>query len=141
MNREMKLIHYGEIVQKWWDELQNHFQNVETGAFIVMPNHIHGIIMITDCRGAVLAPRDNSNFKILETPEIDNELMKQKKFMKKDGGINQGGETPPLCAPTLGQIYEHIIRSEHDLQNKTDYIESNPMLWDEDDMNPININS
>jgi putative transposase len=34
--------------------------------------------------------------------------------------------------------YEHIIRDEKDLQNKTDYIESNPMLWDEDDENPIN---
>jgi REP element-mobilizing transposase RayT len=36
--------------------------------------------------------------------------------------------------------YEHIIRKETDLQNKTDYIESNPLLWDEDDENPINSN-
>jgi len=35
--------------------------------------------------------------------------------------------------------YEHIIRDENDLKNKTDYIEANPMLWDEDDENPINI--
>jgi REP element-mobilizing transposase RayT len=35
--------------------------------------------------------------------------------------------------------YEHIIRDETDLQNKTDYIESNPLLWDEDDENPANI--
>jgi hypothetical protein len=35
--------------------------------------------------------------------------------------------------------YEHIIRDEIDLQNKTDYIESNPLLWDEDDGNPINL--
>jgi putative transposase len=35
--------------------------------------------------------------------------------------------------------YEHIIRNEQDLQNKTDYIEANPMLWDQDDENPINI--
>ena len=33
--------------------------------------------------------------------------------------------------------YEHIIRNERDLQNKTDYIEANPMLWAEDDENPI----
>jgi putative transposase len=33
--------------------------------------------------------------------------------------------------------YEHIIRNEQDLQNKTDYIEVNPMLWDEDDENPM----
>jgi hypothetical protein len=33
--------------------------------------------------------------------------------------------------------YEHIIRNEQDLQNKTDYINANPMLWDQDDENPI----
>jgi len=32
--------------------------------------------------------------------------------------------------------YEHIIRDETDLQNKTDYIDANPMLWDEDENNP-----
>lgn len=164
MNKEMKLSLYGEIAQKWWDEIPTHFPNVETGAFIVMPNHAHGIIMITDRRGAVLAPRDNPNFNKIETPELDNE------FMEQDISIKRGGDTPPLRAPTLGQIvayfkyqstkemnassqtgvvtkfwqrnyYEHIIRSEQDLQNKTDYIEANPMLWDEDDMNPINIKS
>jgi hypothetical protein len=35
--------------------------------------------------------------------------------------------------------YEHIIRNERDLQNKTDYIEANPLLWDQDHENPANI--
>ena len=35
--------------------------------------------------------------------------------------------------------YEHIIRDEQDLQNKSDYIEANPALWDEDDNNPRNL--
>jgi REP element-mobilizing transposase RayT len=34
--------------------------------------------------------------------------------------------------------YEHIIRDEKDLQNKTDYIEANPMLWNKDDQHPRN---
>lgn len=33
--------------------------------------------------------------------------------------------------------YEHIIRNEKDLQNKTNYIESNSLLWNEDDVNPV----
>jgi len=36
--------------------------------------------------------------------------------------------------------YEHVIRNKTDLQNKTDYIETNPLLWDKDDENPINTN-
>ncbi len=150
MNKEMELSQYGEIVQKWWQEIPVHFPNVETGAFVVMPNHIHGIIFIHEGRGAVPAPDDNVS------------------------QYAQGGETPPLQTstfrgtPTLGQIvayfkyqatkemnkvektgtvtkfwqrnyHEHILRNETDLQNKTEYIEANPLLWDEDDENPVNV--
>ncbi len=34
--------------------------------------------------------------------------------------------------------YEHILRDETDLRNKTEYIEANPLLWEQDDENPIN---
>lgn len=153
---EMYLNEYGEIVQKWWHEIPNHFPNVVLGAFVIMPNHVHGIIWIIDKRrGEVISPHNDPNNNILN-----------KNF---DGTSNQGGDAsqPPLQKPTLGQIvayfkyqstkemnrietdkaitkfwqrnyYEHVIRDEKDLQNKTDYIESNPMLWDEDDENPIN---
>jgi REP element-mobilizing transposase RayT len=126
---------------------------VELGAFVIMPNHVHGIIWIIDeRRGEVLSPRYNPNSNNLD--------------LYKDPSTNQGRETLPLQKPTLGQIvayfkyqstkemnsietdkaitkfwqrnyYEHIIRDEKDLQNKTDYIESNPALWDRDDENPI----
>jgi len=154
---EMYLNKYDDVVQKWWDEIPNHFPNVELGAFIIMPNHVHGIIWIIDERkGEVLSPRDNPN--------------KNNQDVNSDSTNNLGGDAsqPPLQHPTLGQIvayfkyqstkemnrietdkavtkfwqrnyYEHIIRDEKDLQNKTDYIESNPMLWDEDEDNPRNL--
>lgn len=48
---------------------------------------------------------------------------------------------PEFKETPIGQrnYYEHIIRNEKDLQNKTDYIEANLMLWGQDDENPINI--
>lgn len=154
VNQEMMLSPYGEIVQKWWEEIPVHFLNVETGAFVVMPNHVHGIIYILDGRGTVPVPKDDG----------ENSISKNNETF----GVIQGGETPPLRMPTLGQIiayfkyqstkemnkvdntgtvtkfwqrnyYEHIIRNEKDLQNKTDYIEANPRLWDEDDENPVNV--
>jgi hypothetical protein len=42
----MLLNEYGEIVMKCWDTIPGHFDNLETDEFIVMPNHIHGIIKI-----------------------------------------------------------------------------------------------
>lgn len=155
VNQEMMLSPYGEIVQKWWEEIPVHFLNVETGAFVIMPNHIHGIIYILEeRRGTVPVPKDDGEITISQNDEMV--------------GVIQGGGTPPLRRPTLGQIiayfkyqstkemnkadntgtvtkfwqrnyYEHIIRDETDLQNKTDYIESNPLLWDEDDENPANV--
>lgn len=158
VNSEMMLSPYGEIVQKWWQEIPVHFTNVETGAFVIMPNHVHGIIYILDGRGTVPVPKDDGENIITPNTEMF--------------GVIEGGETPPLRifngTPTLGQIvayfkyqstkemnkvetadavtkfwqrnyYEHIIRNETDLQNKTDYIEANPHLWDEDDENPANM--
>jgi putative transposase len=128
---------------------------VGLGAFIIMPNHIHGIIfIIARRRGEVLSPHDNPNHNI------------QNAYV--DETYKQGGATPPLREPTLGQIvayfkyqstkqmnrietekaitkfwqrnyYEHIIRDEKDLQNKTDYINANPSLWDDDENNPRNV--
>ena len=142
-NKEMQLNQLGKIADECWQEIPNHFPNIELGAYVIMPNHIHGIIFISDGRGAVLAP-DEKNLH-----------------------YEKGGETPPLRKPTLGQIiayfkyqstkemnllgntgavtrfwqrnyYEHILRNEKELKNKTEYIEANPLLREQDEENPIN---
>jgi len=154
---EMHLNNYSQIVQKWWIEIPNHFPNVDLGAFVIMPNHIHGIIFITtERRGEVISPRDSPR----DDPNSNN------LDPHIDTSMNLGGETPPPHKPTLGQIvayfkyqstkemnrietknaitqfwqrnyYEHIIRNERDLQRVTDYIHANPLRWDEDDENLV----
>lgn len=167
VNKEMRFSPFGEIVQKWWREIPTHFPNTETGAFVIMPNHVHGIVFIVERRGMVSVPRDNQNHNKMDLFELKNKPLEQGDEINKNVSASMGGETPPLRVPTLGQVvayfkyqstkemntvenagtvtkfwqrnyYEHIIRDEKDLQNKTDYIESNPLLWDEDDENPLN---
>ncbi len=101
---EMVLNETGKIIQKWWDDIPHHFPGVETGAFVIMPNHVHGIIIIHDRRGAVPAPLlapfvsggENQGGNVLN----DNE----------QGGETLSGETPPLQTkkPTLGQIVAYF---------------------------------
>jgi len=148
VNGEMRLNRYGEIVQKWWEDIPQHFANVETGVFVIMPNHVHGIIIISDGRrGTVPVPQEE------ETPKTGGETPKL------------GGETPPLRKPTLGKVvayfkyqstkeinaleggpvtklwqrnyYEHIIRNQHDLEQTWRYVEANPAQWDTDEENII----
>jgi putative transposase len=164
VNGDVRLNKYGKIIETCWQEIANHFQNVELGAFIVMPNHFHGIIYIVERRGAVPAPRNRqteNNFEELQ--KIKNRELNAPE--NSNLSTNRGGETPPLRRPTLGQMmayfkyqstkrmnvlsntgvitklwqrnyYEHIIRDEQDLQNKTEYIQANPLLWEQDDENP-----
>ena len=161
IDNEMCLSPYGEIAQKWWDDIPIHFPNVETGAFVIMPNHTHGNIFIfEERRGEVVSPRNDpnqDNQKFIIDKEISHNV---------DESMKQGGETLPLRRPTLGQIiayfkyqstkemnkietdkavtkfwqrnyYEHIIRNEKELKQKTDYILDNPTRWDDDEENPI----
>lgn len=47
INGEMVLSNIGRIVKKFWYEIPNHFTRVVLDQYIVMPNHIHGIVVIT----------------------------------------------------------------------------------------------
>ena len=50
-NETVELSPIGKIAHEFWFEIPKHFQNVQLDAFVVMPNHIHGIIFIDDdCR-------------------------------------------------------------------------------------------
>lgn len=55
-NGEMVLNDAGRVVESVWCALPDRFPSIELDAFVVMPNHFHGIIVICDCVGAGLAP-------------------------------------------------------------------------------------
>ena len=48
INDAMQLSGAGVAIQRWWFELKSKFATVETDEFVIMPNHLHGIVVITD---------------------------------------------------------------------------------------------
>src|SRR5512133_3965163 len=48
VNEQMMLNDFGKIAEECWRAIPEHFPNVELGAYVMMPNHIHGIIVIKD---------------------------------------------------------------------------------------------
>lgn len=77
LNGEMTLSDAGHTVQACWDDLPNHYSHVQLDAFIVMPNHVHGVIVLVDDTavvgaGLIPAPTTESPPKRHGLPEIVN---------------------------------------------------------------------
>ncbi len=144
VNGEMVLNDFGKIADECWRAIPDHFPVVELGAYMVMPNHVHGIIVITDNgRGAALLrpydqPDINDNpYKINVKPGSLGAIVRSYKSAVSYRIHKEHNAT----GIWQRNYYEHIIRDQTDLQNKTDYIEANPMLWDEDENNPQYVQS
>jgi REP element-mobilizing transposase RayT len=135
---EMQLNEFGKIVGRCWYDLSNHYKNMELDCFVIMPNHIHGIINIVGA-GLKPAPTDGgiSPFKPAPTenhglPEIIRAL---KTFSARK--INQIRKNPGMPV-WQRNYYEHVVRGENDLARIREYIINNPAQWDNDSNNPRN---
>ena len=140
-NREIIFDHNSikNMIKKWWEKLPNKFHNVEIDEFIVMPNHIHGIIFIVGvvvvgadpcvCPNEKLGEHTGSPlhkivqwFKTMTTNEYINNV-KMFGWKSFDGKLWQRN------------YYEHIIRNEKELDVVRKYIINNPLQWDFDKNN------
>ena len=157
VNGEMRLNKAGQIVQWEWQELPKRLHYMELGAYVVMPNHFHGILIFREHVGATRQGLTNAHIGNVAMPDVTTDGI--------DGSPLPRGPRPKSLGAAMAQFksrvtkrlwkipslrgtpvwqrnyYEHIIRNEKDLHNKTDYINANPLLWNEDNENPLNIES
>ena len=124
---EMRLSSFGDIVKACWEELPHHYQNIQLDEFVVMPNHVHGIIIIFDDdmvrAGLRPAPTGGKPYPLSEI------VRAFKSFSAR--GINALRNTPGV--PVWQRNYfEHVIRSEKSLHRIQEYIIDNAMRWDFD---------
>jgi REP element-mobilizing transposase RayT len=155
VNGEMKLNKVGKIVEWEWLELSKRLQYVELGAHVVMPNHFHGIVFIHESVGAtrqgqIRSRPDPEALQTIAREGIDGSPLPQGPKPASLGAIISQFKSrvtkriwkfPEFKNTPIWQrnYYEHILRDETDLRNKTEYIEANPLLWDQDDENPVHL--
>lgn len=155
VNGEMRLNRVGEIVQWEWLELPKRLCFLELGVFVVMPNHFHGILIFHENVGATRLDLANTHSGKVPVPHVITKGIDGSPLPRGPKPASLGAimaqfksrvtkrlwKIPSLQGTPIWQrnYYEHVIRDERDLQNKTDYIEANPMLWEEDDENPLGI--
>ncbi|MCL4562022.1 MAG: transposase [Chloroflexi bacterium] len=136
---EMALNEYGRLVQYTWDDLPNHIPGIELGAFVIMPNHIHGLVMIV-VAGSVGAGSKHAHVNIVarskpaptELTPLSEIVRQLKTFSARR--INQARHTPGI--PVWQRNYwEHIVRSEESAIKICNYIQNNPQMWATDQLN------
>ena len=136
---ELHLSQYGEIILKWGNEIPIHFSNVKTGTFVIMPNHVHGIIFITDeLDKEVQTMIVNSRSLAQGKPTLGQIIAYFKYQSTKE--MNAANNLNVITKFWQRNYYEHIVRNEKELKQKINYILSNPSRWEEDQENPKNKN-
>jgi REP element-mobilizing transposase RayT len=141
---EMRLNDAGRLVTAIWDSLPQRYQGLEVDAFAVMPNHVHGIVVIHDPVGAIHeSPGSDSDVKIgaiRESPQQSRRTMTLSKvvgYLKMNTArrINQSRDNPGV--PVWQRDYfERVIRDEQELAAIRQYIAENPTKWAEDENHP-----
>jgi putative transposase len=128
---KMQLNNVGQIAKAAWDELPAKFPLVRLDAFIVMPNHVHGIIMV----GAqFIAPKINEG--VMNHAPTLGEMVRAYKA-RSTRLIRQAG-TPNFAWQR--NYYEHVVRNEESLNRVRQYIVNNPTHWTIDRENPAATN-
>jgi len=130
-NGILSLTTLGKLAEYTWYDLPNHNSHIGLDEFVVMPNHIHGIIIIqnNDIVGAGSEPTPTITIRH-GLPEIIRQF---KTFSAHRINKKRQMKGYPVWQRNY---YEHIIRGDKELYQIRKYILDNPNKWDSDKENP-----
>jgi putative transposase len=136
----------GKMVNEWWLKIPQRFKNVQLDEYQIMPNHLHGIIVIVNgqthgqngqTHGSAPTDAGAGTGMGLRLPKIIQwfKTMTTNAYIR---GVKNYNWT--LFNKRLWQrnYYENIIRTQNDLDKIRKYIKNNPQIWDRDRNNPKN---
>lgn len=129
----MVLSQWGEIVDEEWRRTETVRANVELDAYVIMPNHLHGVVLIVEDATANGSANQYQNAKLQNTAGSLGQIVGHFKSIatKRIRSV-----VAPCDAPVWQRgYYEHIIRNEESLNEIRAYIVSNPRRWSEDSLN------
>ena len=107
---------HGKIVEKTILDIDRQYSDLSIDKYVIMPNHIHLLISVTDNGASRTPPPTAANARI---PSVISTL---KRFTNKACGISLWQRS----------YYEHVVRNEDDYREIWDYIDTNPARWADD---------
>ncbi len=148
MDGKMQLSEIGNLAKKYWQEIPQHFPFVQLDAFVVMPNHVHGIILIDkpqNVENGCNVYVETRHCLVSTTPTNDEpKTIGQKRFQ------NQGKNTLSSIIGSYKSVvtknarkihagfawqsrfHDHIIRNNESFEKIKSYIIENPLKWNDD---------
>jgi len=150
---EMVLNEAGTMIEKWRNELINKFSNIELDQDVIMPNHLHGIIMIckpqdktvgTDLRvcpeiGEYINRSEHTGSPLRMKKNTISHMVQWFKTMTTNEYIRHvrnDGWKPFKGKLWQRNFHERVIRNEDELNRIREYILNNPLKWHLDRDNP-----
>ena len=147
---EMRLSEWGQVASRYWMRIPDHFQHVQLDAWVVMPNHMHGIIVITR-KGEASPANDPSTHNLTLDPARPQDTAHARDASPLQRGSLGAivGNFKSVMTRRINRLrgmpgtpfwqrnyWEHIIRDDDPLNRIREYIRDNPKRWDEDQLHP-----
>jgi len=162
----MQTNEFGNVVADTHVWLETQYPHVYWDAWVIMPNHVHGILVLTDIPGRGVVS-DGDATRTRTAPTSRNDLAPQNIPPSRTAPTShndppENGTSPKSLGCLMGAFktistkqinllrdtpassvwqrnyYEHIIRSEASLQRIRHYIDCNPLAWQQDQLHPDN---
>jgi len=126
-NGKINLSEAGKIVSECWFDLPNHYPNIALDEFVIMPNHIHGIITIVNCLNRKInhgIPEFIRAFKSFSSRRIN-----QVETGLRPVSTSTAVKSTRSSGIWQSRYYDHIIRSQRELNIIRSYIKNNPIKF------------
>lgn len=137
INEKLQETTQAKICQNVWNELPNYFSNCFLDSFIIMPDHVHGIIVLTesDLTNKNKINRDATKFERggitkNKNPMLYKNLSTIIRLFKGLVTINIRKNNFKFCWQT--RFYDRIVRNDCELNSIREYIINNPVNWKND---------
>lgn len=126
----------GDMIERWWIALPERFLGVRLDAYVVMPNHLHGIVAIRHSED----PPQSAGTAAARTHSLTEVIgwfktMSTNEYIRR---VHDAGWEPFDKRLWQRSFYDTIIRSDQHLERARAYIDANPSNWHEDTENPLN---
>jgi REP element-mobilizing transposase RayT len=129
---EMRLNDAGRMALSEWEALPRRFPTIDLDAFVIMPNHVHGIIVITQ---TPIGATTGATTRVAPTVGDVVGAFKSITTVLYTRGVKQSGWPPFVGRLWQRNYYEHIIRDERESERIREYILNNPANWATDEDN------